>query len=60
MQSWWKNLQGHAIEEITAIVEFRRNGMFQIFSADPMDYVEDLYKIRENSMVIYTEYRIDK
>ena len=41
-----EELTGTPIEEITAIVSLE-NGSFQIFSADPMDYVEDLYKLRE-------------
>ena len=41
-----EELTGTPIEEITAIVSLE-NGMFQIFSADPMDYVEDLYKLRK-------------
>ena len=41
-----EELTGTPIEEITAIVSLE-NGMFQIFSANPMDYVEDLYKLRK-------------
>ena len=41
-----EELTGTPIEEITAIVSLE-NGMFQIFSENPMDYVEDLYKLRK-------------
>jgi|TARA_B100001094_G_C18190232_1_gene806656 genome maintenance exonuclease 1 len=41
-----EELTGTPIEEITAIVSLE-NGNFQLFSADPCEYVDELYKLRE-------------
>ena len=41
-----EELTGTPIEEITALVSLE-NGSFQIFTANPLDYVEELYKLRE-------------
>ena len=41
-----EELTGVPIEEVTAIVSLE-NGNFQLFSANPEDHVEELYKLRE-------------
>jgi|TARA_B110000263_G_C15294948_1_gene505164 hypothetical protein len=41
-----EELTGTPIEEVTALVSLE-NGSFQIFTANPLDYVEELYKLRE-------------
>ena len=47
-----EELTGTPIEEITAIVSLE-NGMFQIFSANPMDYVDELNDLRVRYKNIY-------
>ena len=41
-----EELTGIPIEEVTAIVSLE-NGNFQLFSANPLDYVDELFKLRE-------------
>ena len=53
MQSWWKNLREQAIEEITALVAVEGHNAFQIFTADPRDYVDELNDLRVRYKNIY-------
>jgi|TARA_B110000483_G_scaffold170994_1_gene202336 genome maintenance exonuclease 1 len=48
-----EELTGHEIEEITAIVAIEGHNTFQIFSADPRDYVDELNDLRVRYKNIY-------
>ena len=47
-----EELTGKAIEEVTALV-CMEDGNFQIFSANPTDYVESLYDLRRRYKTLY-------
>ena len=48
-----EELTGQAIEEITALVAIEGHNSFQIFSADPLDYVDKLNDLRVRYKNIY-------
>ena len=47
-----EELTGHPIEEVTALVAME-DGHFQLFTADPQDYVEKLYDLRQQYRNLY-------
>ena len=48
-----EELTGQAIEEITALVAIEGHNSFQIFSADPLDYVDKLNDLRVRYKNVY-------
>ena len=48
-----EELTGHEIEEITAMVAIEGHNTFQIFTADPRDYVDELNDLRVRYKNIY-------
>jgi len=48
-----EELTGHEIEEVTAMVAIEGHNTFQIFSADPRDYVDELNDLRVRYKNIY-------
>jgi genome maintenance exonuclease 1 len=48
-----EELTGHAVDNITAIVGVEGMNTFQIFEAQPQDYVDELYQLREQYKNLY-------
>ena len=48
-----RHLTGHAVDNITAIVGVEGMNTFQIFEAQPQDYVDELYQLREQYKNLY-------
>ena len=48
-----EELTGHPVPNICAIVGVEGLNTFQIFEADPIDYVDELYKLREQYKNLY-------
>ena len=48
-----EELTGQSIEEITALVAIEGHNSFQIFSADPNDYVDKLNDLRVRYKNVY-------
>ena len=47
-----EELTGQPIEEVNAIVSME-DGQYQVFTADPKDYVESLYGLRQQYRTLY-------
>tara|TARA_B110000444_G_scaffold67422_1_gene63430 strand:+ start:13177 stop:13854 length:678 start_codon:yes stop_codon:yes gene_type:complete len=48
-----EEMTGHAVDNITAIVGVEGMNTFQIFEAQPQDYVDELYQLREQYKNLY-------